>query len=231
MDPIVRAVGLAKTYAAAGDAPFPALRDVSFEARPGEVLLLLGKSGSGKTTLLNLIAGLDSPTSGRVEVEGRDLATMGEMGRTRWRRRRVGFVFQFFNLLPTLTAAENVALALELIGSPSPAKVAAALGSVGLADRAGRFPNELSGGEQQRVAIARALVKDPALILADEPTGNLDSRTGESVLELLVGRCRQSSTTLIMASHAPGTAEYADRILRLDDGRLRGPAEASGRRS
>ena len=227
MNPIVRAVGLGKTYAAAGDAPFPALREVSFEARPGEVLLLLGKSGSGKTTLLNLIAGLDRPTAGLIEVEGHDLPAMGEAGRTRWRRRRVGFVFQFFNLLPTLTAAENVGLALELIGAPDPAKALAALESVGLAGKAGRFPHELSGGEQQRVAVARAFVKEPALILADEPTGNLDTRTGERVLDLLVGRCRRSSTTLIMASHAPGTAGYADRILRLDDGRLRGPGGAA----
>jgi putative ABC transport system ATP-binding protein len=221
MIPIVRAVELEKTYAPGGEAPFPALCGVSFEARAGEVLLLLGKSGSGKTTLLNLLAGLDRPTSGRVEVEGRDLAAMGEKGRTDWRRRRVGFVFQFFNLLPTLTAGENVGLALELIGSTDRKKVRAGLASVGLADKAGRYPHELSGGEQQRVAIARALVKEPALILADEPTGNLDSRTGELVLELLVGRCRESSTTLLMASHALGTARYADRILRLEDGRLR----------
>jgi putative ABC transport system ATP-binding protein len=229
MDPVVRAANLTKTYAPSGDAPFPALRGVSFEAHPAEVLLLLGKSGSGKTTLLNLIAGLDRPTSGLIEVEGRDLGAMGEKGRTRWRRRRVGFIFQFFNLLPTLTAGENVALALELIGSADPEKVRSGLDSVGLADKAGRYPHELSGGEQQRVAIARALVKDPALILADEPTGNLDTRTGESVLELLIGRCREASATLIMASHAPGTAGHADRILRLEDGRLREAARAAER--
>jgi putative ABC transport system ATP-binding protein len=220
MDPVVRAAELTKDYASIGGAPFPALRGVSFEARPAEVILLLGKSGSGKTTLLNLVAGLDRPTSGTIEVEGRDLAAMGEKGRTRWRRLRVGFVFQFFNLLPTLTAAENVALALDLIGSPDRKKVRAGLDAVGLADKSGRYPHELSGGEQQRVAIARALIKDPVLILADEPTGNLDTRTGERVLELLIGRCREASTTILMASHAAGTAGYADRILRLEDGRL-----------
>jgi putative ABC transport system ATP-binding protein len=225
--PIVRAVGLEKTYLPGGEAPFPALRGVSFEARTGEVLLLLGESGSGKTTLLHLLAGLDRPTAGRVEIEGRDLAAMGEKGRTDWRRRRVGFVFQFFNLLPTLTAGENVGLALELIGPIDRSKVEAGLAAVGLADKSGRYPHELSGGEQQRVAIARALVKNPALILADEPTGNLDTRTGQRVLDLLIGRCRESGTTLLMASHALGTARHADRILRLEDGRLRETAEAA----
>jgi putative ABC transport system ATP-binding protein len=225
MIPIVRALNLQKIYASSGAELFPALRGVSFEARPGEVLLLLGKSGSGKTTLLHLIAGLDRPTGGRVEVEGRDLAAMGESGRTQWRRRRVGFVFQFFNLLPTLTAAENVSLALELIGPADREKVRTALADLGLSDKLGRYPHELSGGEQQRVAIARALIKAPSLILADEPTGNLDSITGEKVLDLLIGRCRESSTTLIMASHALATARRVDRILRLEDGRLR---EAAG---
>ena len=181
-------------------------------------MALYGKSGSGKTTLLNILAGLDRPSRGSVWVEGKDLETLGEEGRTRLRRKRLGFVFQFFNLLPTLTAFENVFLSLELAGNPNPESALNALRDVGLEAKGGRYPHELSGGEQQRVAVARAVVKEPALILADEPTGNLDTKTGEQVLELLTGRCRRLGATLIMATHSPLTCRYSDRILRMVDG-------------
>jgi putative ABC transport system ATP-binding protein len=197
-----------------------ALRGAHLDIQAGEVIALYGKSGSGKTTLLNILAGLDRPTRGSVWIEGKDLEILGEEGRTRLRRMRLGFVFQFFNLLPTLTAFENVFLSLELAGKPDPEAAVKALKSVGLESKEGRYPHELSGGEQQRVAIARAVVKEPALILADEPTGNLDTKTGEQVLELLTSRSRQLGTTLIMATHSPLTCRYSDRILRMVDGLL-----------
>jgi putative ABC transport system ATP-binding protein len=216
---VLRAVELSKAYVPAGEAT-PALREASFELASGEVVALYGKSGSGKSTLLNLLAGLDQPTSGRVEFEGRDFGALGERGRTWVRRAKLGFVFQFFNLLPTLTALENVSLSLELAGRPDRERAAAALASVGLSGKEKRFPHELSGGEQQRVAIARALVKEPSLILADEPTGNLDSSTGEAVLELLVEACRGRGAALLMATHSLRAARFADRILRMSDGVL-----------
>ena len=220
MDPIVRVIDLWKEYPADGRKGTAALRGASLEVRPGEIVALLGKSGSGKTTLLNLLAGIDRPTKGRIEVEGRDLEAMGEKGRTRWRRTRLGFVFQFFNLLPTLTAFENVFLSLELAGNPDPQLALKALRDVGLEGKDHRYPHELSGGEQQRVAIARAIVKQPLLILADEPTGNLDTQTGQQVLGLLVDRCRLTSTTMIMASHAASTRHCCDRIVRIVDGAI-----------
>ncbi len=195
-----------------------ALRGVNLEIQGGEIIALYGQSGSGKTTLLNIIAGLDRPTRGRVSVDGKDLGSLGERGKTDLRRRRLGFVFQFFNLLPTLTAFENVYLSLELAGRSDREPAFAALASVGLRTKANRYPHELSGGEQQRVAIARAMVKEPAIILADEPTGNLDLRTGEQVLDLLTGRCREHGTTLLMATHSPLTCRVSDRILRMVDG-------------
>jgi putative ABC transport system ATP-binding protein len=221
-----------KRYVQDGREEVFALRGAAIEVAPGEIVALFGKSGSGKTTLLNLLAGLDHPTRGTIEVDGSDLSTMGEKGLTRLRRLRLGFVFQFFNLLPTLTAFENVFLSLELAGAPYADRAAAALTDVGLQGKGKRYPYELSGGEQQRVAIARAIVKAPAIILADEPTGNLDSRTGEQVLELLRGRCRASGTTLVMASHSAATGRYADRILHMEDGALvegrSGPSQAGG---
>jgi putative ABC transport system ATP-binding protein len=195
-----------------------ALRGANLAIESGEIIALYGQSGSGKTTLLNLLAGLDRPTSGRIAIDGNDLDAMGEKGKTTLRRRRLGFVFQFFNLLPTLTAFENVFLSLELAGRPDRKSAREALDSVGLKTKGNRYPHELSGGEQQRVAIARAMVKEPAIILADEPTGNLDVKTGEQVLALLTGRCRASGTTLLMATHSPLTCRYSDRILRMSDG-------------
>ena len=219
-DPIVRVTDLWKEYPADGRKGTAALRGASLEVRSGEIVALLGKSGSGKTTLLNLLAGIDRPTKGRIEVDGRDLEALGEKGRTQWRRLRLGFIFQFFNLLPTLTAFENVFLSLELAGHPDPQLAVQALRDVGLEGRDHRFPHELSGGEQQRVAIARAIVKQPLLILADEPTGNLDTQTGRQVLDLLVEQCRRSSTTMIMASHAASTRRCCDRVVRIVDGAI-----------
>lgn len=217
--PIVSVVDLWKCYSGNEEESY-ALRGANLEVARGEVVALLGKSGSGKSTLLNLLAGLDKPTRGRIEIQGQDLESLGEKGRTGLRRRDIGFVFQFFNLLPTLTAFENIYLSLELAGKPAPEEVEKVLLEVNLKGKGHRYPHELSGGEQQRVAIARALVKRPALILADEPTGNLDTATGKLILELLFGRCRDAGTTLLMVSHALMTCRYADRVLRMVDGRV-----------
>ena len=195
MDPLIRVIDLWKRYGESSDQGFAALRGCHLEVASGELVALYGASGSGKTTLLNLLAGLDQPTEGMVEIEGQSLEELGETGRTQVRRKQIGFVFQFFNLLPTLTALENVSLAMELAGMADGEYAAAALHDVGLAGKENRFPHQLSGGEQQRVALARALVKKPAIILADEPTGNLDTHTGMQVLELLTTQCREPGTT------------------------------------
>ena len=214
---VIRTVDLWKNYGEDGSEA-PALRGTNIELTKGEIVALFGKSGSGKSTLFNLIAGLDRPTKGRIEVEGQDLEALGERGRTTLRRMKLGFIFQFFNLLPTLTAFENVFLSLELANRSQPDVALNALKEVGLEGKEQRFPNELSGGEQQRVAIARAIVKRPSVILADEPTGNLDTTTGNQILELLTRRCHEFGTTLIMATHTPLTCQYATRILRMVDG-------------
>ncbi len=216
-DSVIRIIDLWKIYEVDGSG-VPALRGTNLEIRKGERIALLGKSGSGKSTLFNLIAGLDRPTKGRIKVEGQDLETLGDRGRTLLRRTKIGFIFQFFNLLPTLTAFENVFLSLELANRADPQLALNALKEVGLEGKERRFPNELSGGEQQRVAIARAIVKNPSIILADEPTGNLDTATGNQILELLTRMCEESGTTLIMATHSPLTCRYATRILRMIDG-------------
>lgn len=220
MNPVIRVVDLWKIYSKNGQENMAALRGTNLEIQPGEVVALYGKSGSGKTTLLNILAGIDRPSRGRVEVEGQDLQTLGEEGRTELRRRRIGFIFQFFNLLPTLTVWENVYLSLELAGKKNRDVALRALQAVGLEGKEGRFPHELSGGEQQRVGIARAMVKEPAIILADEPTGNLDTHTGDQVLNLLSSRCREFRTSLIMATHSPLTCRYSDRVLRMVDGQV-----------
>ena len=216
--PVVRVVDLWKEYRENGQAVTQALRGANLEVAPGEVVALFGKSGSGKTTLLNLLAGLDRPTRGTIEINGRSLAELGEAGRTELRRSRLGFIFQFFNLLPTLTAYENVFLALELAGRIQPQAARDALERVGLKGKEHRYPHELSGGEQQRVAVARAIVKEPSLILADEPTGNLDTATGDQILQLITERCRQGGTSLLMVTHTPLACRYADRILKMVDG-------------
>jgi putative ABC transport system ATP-binding protein len=215
---VVRVVDLWKEYREDGQVVTQALRGANLEVVPGEVVALFGKSGSGKTTLLNMLAGLDRPTRGMVEIDGCNLAELGEEGRTRLRRSRLSFIFQFFNLLPTLTAFENVYLALELAGKTDPRAAHTALERVGLKGKENRYPHELSGGEQQRVAVARAIVKEPALILADEPTGNLDTATGDQILQLVTERCRESSMALLMVTHTPLACKYADRILKMVDG-------------
>jgi len=220
LGPVIRAVDLWKTYNKNGQENVAALRGTNLEIQPGEVVVLLGKSGSGKTTLLNILAGIDRPNRGRVEVEGQDLEALGEEGRTQLRRQRIGFIFQFFNLLPTLTVFENVFLSLELAGKINPEPALRALQAVGLEGKEGRFPHELSGGEQQRVAIARAMAKEPAIILADEPTGNLDTQTGDQILTLLSSRCRGSGASLIMATHSPMTCRFSDRMLQMVDGQM-----------
>lgn len=214
---IIRIFDLWKIYEVDGSG-VQALRGTHLEIKKAERIALLGKSGSGKSTLFNLIAGLDRPTKGRIEIEGQDLETLGDKGRTLLRRTKLGFIFQFFNLLPTLTVFENVFLSLELANRPEPELAYKVLKEVGLQGKERRFPYELSGGEQQRVAIARAIVKKPSIILADEPTGNLDTATGNQILELLTCLCRESGTTLIMATHSLQTCRYATRILRMVDG-------------
>jgi putative ABC transport system ATP-binding protein len=218
VDAVIKVTDLWKSYNEDDQFASAALRGTNLEVASGEIVALYGKSGSGKTTLLNLLAGLDRPSRGRVEMMGHDLEALGEIGRTQLRRTKLGFVFQFFNLLPTLNAFENVFLSLELSGKPDPVAALKALNSVGLEGMAHRYPHELSGGEQQRVAIARAVVKEPSVILADEPTGNLDTRTGDQVLELLATRSRHLGATLVMATHSSRTSLVADRVLQMVDG-------------
>jgi len=206
-----------------GEQVHSVLRGIDLEVPGGEFVALLGPSGSGKSTLLNLVAGIDRPDAGEIEVDGTPIHDMDERERTLLRRRRMGFIFQFFNLIPTLTVEENLLLPLELAGRSGPedrARARALLEGVGLGGRESSWPDRLSGGEQQRVAMARAITHRPAIVLADEPTGNLDRQTGEMVLDLLVRLVRESGTTLIMVTHAEAMAERADRILQLVDGRL-----------
>lgn len=189
----------------------------------GESVALRGRSGSGKSTLLNLISGIDAPDEGCIEVAGQDLTAMSERDRTLFRRQHIGFVYQAFNLLPTLTVADNVKLVLELNKVPAAqaaVRVETVLAAVGLAGREHSYPDILSGGEQQRVAIARALVHQPSLLLADEPTGNLDDKTAQSVLALLEKLLRQSGGTMIVATHSATVAAFCDRVLELHDGKL-----------
>jgi putative ABC transport system ATP-binding protein len=196
---------------------------LSFDVERGETVALLGASGSGKTTLLNLISGIDTPDAGRVLLDGVDVHALGEPDRTLLRRRQIGFVFQFFNLIPTLTVAENVALPLELLGTDDHAaqqRADALLGKVGLGGLGMRYPETLSGGEQQRAAIARALAHEPAVLLADEPTGNLDEDTGRLIIDLLTDLARQQGTTLLLVTHSMQVAQAADRVLRLSHGRV-----------
>jgi putative ABC transport system ATP-binding protein len=204
-----------------GDRRREVLCDLTLDVADGEVVALVGRSGSGKSTLLNIIAGIDRPSAGTISVDGQRVSALSERERTLFRRRRLGFVFQFFNLLPTLTVEENVRLPLELVGRGAErAPVERLLAAVGLADRAGTFPDRLSGGEQQRVALARALAHDPALVLADEPTGALDSDTGRTVLALLLELARAKGRTVILVTHSQEVARAADRVLVLESGRL-----------
>ena len=211
--------GVKKAYGAA-EVAVPVLDGVDLEVEKGEILVILGPSGSGKTTLLNLVAGIDRPDEGEVLVGSRDLAGLSDDELTRYRRTRVGYIFQFFNLLPTLTAKENVAVSLELLERPDDEQVARALHKVDLGGKGDRFPHQLSGGEQQRVAIARAIVKRPALVVADEPTGNLDEDTGLEVFKVLEEVNRERGSTLMIATHDPKARQFSDRVVRLRGGKL-----------
>ena len=205
----------------------PVLVGLNLQVAAGECVALLGRSGSGKSTLLNLMAGIDLPERGEILIQGQNLTRLAERERTLFRRRHIGFVYQFFNLIATLTAAENIALPLELNKLPEAQiekRVGELLQQVGLADRAAAFPDQLSGGEQQRIAIARALAHRPALILADEPTGNLDAVTGDTVLQLLTGLSRSADQTLIMVTHNREVANTADRVAILEQGVIQHPA-------
>lgn len=213
--------GLRKVYGTA--APVVALDGVDGDVLPGEFVALVGASGSGKSTLLHLVGGIDRPTAGTLVVGGRDLSTLNERALTLYRRRDVGMIFQFFNLLPHLTVRENVELPRYLDGRPDAAQRAAhLLERVGLERRGQAHPYELSGGEMQRVAIARALITGARLLLADEPTGNLDSRNGEAVLTLLDEVRRERGVTLLLATHSESAARRADRVIQIADGRIRG---------
>ena len=206
-----------------GDRERVVLGAVSAAIGSGEFVAIVGRSGSGKSTLLNLLAGLDVPSSGEIWINGTRISQLGDRERTLFRREHIGFVFQFFNLIPTLTVRENVLLTAELRGwkaADARAQSDRLLDAVGLLDRATVFPDKLSGGEQQRVAIARALCADPDIILADEPTGNLDADTGEQVLRLLLQLARERGKTLVMVTHSADVAALADRVLKLDHGQM-----------
>lgn len=222
MNSFLRFQDLTKSYYE-GDVRRNVLQNAHAEFQRGEITAILGKSGSGKSTLLNLISGIDIPDSGEIWVDGQDLTALSERDRTLFRRAQIGFIFQFFNLIPTLTVGENVSLPLELNRIPRSQaynKAHDLLEAVGLVDRWETFPDKLSGGEQQRVALARALVHDPLLILADEPTGNLDEETGAQVISLLARLTREQDRTLLMVTHSQEAASHADRILRLSHGQL-----------
>ncbi len=206
-----------KTYGS-GNAQVRALDGVSFFIDQGEFCVLLGSSGAGKTTLLNMLGGMDTITSGKIEFDGRDVSALNRRELAEYRRHDVGFVFQFYNLIPNLTALENVEIAAQLCKNPIPA--AEALRMVGLAERADHFPAQLSGGEQQRVAIARALAKNPRLLLCDEPTGALDYVTGKAILKLIYDLSRERNTTVIMITHNQAIAPMADRIIRIRSGKI-----------
>ncbi len=212
--------GLTKVYGS-GETAVTALDHVSFSVRKGEFIAIVGASGSGKSTLMNLIGGIDEPTEGRVIIDGQELYAMNESERAIFRRRNIGIVFQFYNLVPTLTAAENIMLPYLLDRrEPEKAKLEEILRLIGLSDRAGHLPSALSGGQQQRVSLGRALINDPAFILADEPTGNLDSRASRDVMALLALANRRYGQTLLLITHDEKIALMADRILTLGDGRL-----------
>jgi len=220
--PLVRARGLTRSFTE-GERVHTVLDGADLDLDEGSFTVLLGPSGSGKSTLLNLVSGIDAADAGSVVVDGVELTALGERERTLFRRRHIGFVFQFYNLLPTLTVEENLFLPVELkgrIGAEERARARDLLERVGLGDRADSWPDRLSGGEQQRVALARALVHDPLLVLADEPTGNLDPDTGARVLELLDDLVRGAGTTMLAVTHSRALAARADRVLRIDHGRI-----------
>ena len=221
-DPLVAIRGLSKYYIR-GEQIIRVLEDINLDVAPGDFVALMGPSGSGKSTLLNLIAGIDKPSGGEIHVAGVDIAQLSDGELAAWRSKHVGFIFQFYNLMPVLTAFENVELPLLLTSlsrRERRERVDIVLALVGLEDRADHYPNELSGGQQQRVAIARALISDPTLIVADEPTGDLDRTTGEEILGLLDRLNRELGKTILMVTHDPKAAEKARRIVRLEKGVL-----------
>ncbi len=227
---ILQAQSLSKQYRM-GVTTVKALAAVDLAVEVGEFLAVMGPSGSGKSTLLHLLGGLDQPSSGEVILDGQRLSELSDRQVTLLRRRRIGFVFQFFNLLPTLSAEENLGLPLLIDGQSlrgHQARIEELLALVGLNERRGHKPDQLSGGEQQRVAIARALVTEPAIVLADEPTGNLDSRAGEEVLRLLRRACDEQGQTIVLVTHDPRAASHADRIVFLKDGRVAGETHLAG---
>ncbi len=220
--PLILLDGITKSYSEAGRTR-EILHPITLTINTGEFVVLLGKSGSGKSTLLNLISGIDTPSNGTITIDGAALTRLSEQQRTLFRRAHIGFVFQFFNLVPTLTVGENVLLPLELNGRSGPEahrRTQELLDAVGLGDRGNSYPDRLSGGEQQRVSIARALVHDPLLVLADEPTGNLDSDTGDQILALLNRLTRAAGKTLVMVTHSEDVVGMADRVLRVREGHL-----------
>jgi putative ABC transport system ATP-binding protein len=226
--PIYSLRGVSRVYGEGGNAVH-AVRDVDLEIGRGEFLVIVGPSGSGKTTLLQLLGALDRPTGGRIDFEGRELARLGDGGLAERRLKTIGFIFQQFNLIPTLTAAQNVEVALAPAGLDGDARRARAqelLESVGLGGRAHHLPSQLSGGEQQRVAIARALANSPHVLLADEPTGNLDTTTGEEIMALLKGLSTRGGHTVVLITHDTEIAEQAPRVIRMQDGRLHDPVAA-----
>ncbi len=217
---VARAVDAVKVYGS-GETRVRALDGVTVDFARGRFTAIMGPSGSGKSTLMHCVAGLDDLTSGRVEIDGVDLGRLTDKELTVVRREKVGFVFQAFNLLPTLTAAENITLPIDLAGTrPDAAWIDTVVGIVGLGDRLRHRPSELSGGQQQRVAVARALATRPAIVFADEPTGNLDSRSGSEILSFMQSAVRDLGQSIVMVTHDPGAASYADLVLFLNDGRI-----------
>jgi len=216
--PVVSALNLTRRYGE-GDTAVDALRGVSLDVPRGQMTAVMGPSGSGKSTLMHILAGLDKPTSGEVSIAGTLISKLGDTDLTKLRRRHIGFIFQFFNLLPMLTAEENILLPLSIAGEkPDKAWIDELLDRMGLTDRRTHRPSELSGGQQQRVAIGRALVSRPTIVFADEPTGNLDSKTSGEILELLNRSVRELGQTIVMVTHEARAAAFADRVLFLDDG-------------
>lgn len=220
--PVVEFQRVSKSYFR-GEQEIPVLKDLSLSVPQGQFLAIMGPSGSGKTTILNLVAGLDRPTRGTIYAAGIAVSQQGETDLARWRARHIGFVFQFYNLIPVLTAAENVELPLLLSKLASRERfehVQAALGLVGLSDRIHHYPRQLSGGQEQRVGIARAIVSDPTILLADEPTGNLDRSTAQAIMTLLTRLHRELNKTIVMVTHDPHAADYAQEILHFDKGKV-----------
>jgi putative ABC transport system ATP-binding protein len=221
-DFVVETVDLKKEFHL-GDIIVPALRGINFQVKRGEFLVIMGPSGSGKSTLLNMIGGLDNPTSGQVLINNQDISRMSDSELTELRAQEIGFVFQFYNLVPVLTALENVELPMMVAGvsdQESRQRATELLGLVGLGDRLHHRPDELSGGQRQRVSIARAIANDPSIVLADEPTGDVDTKTGDEILDLMHDLNRNFGTTLIVITHDPAVAEHCDRLVRIVDGQI-----------